>query len=81
MTNSEKIRKKIGYVRVSTDKQDTDNQILEIKKAGVANEDIYDDSGISGLKPAKERAGFKQVYNMILKGEVEELYVYEISRL
>jgi DNA invertase Pin-like site-specific DNA recombinase len=81
MINSEKTRKKVGYVRVSTDKQDTDNQILEIKKAGVAPADIYEDAGISGTIPAKKRKEFKKIYDMILKGEVEELYVYEISRL
>ena len=80
-TNSEKTRKKLGYVRVSTDKQDTDNQIREIKKAGVIDIDIYDDTGVSGTKPAKERKGFRKIYDLILKGEVEELYIYEISRL
>jgi putative DNA-invertase from lambdoid prophage Rac len=81
MTNSEKIRKKLGYARVSTGKQDVVNQIIELKKAGIAPENIYDDTGISGTVPAKKRKEFKKIYDMILKGEVEELYVYEISRL
>jgi DNA invertase Pin-like site-specific DNA recombinase len=81
MGNGEKIRTKVGYARVSTTDQTTENQISEFKKLGIAEKDIYDDKGISGTVPAKKRKGFKQVYEKIINGEVEELYVFELSRL
>jgi putative DNA-invertase from lambdoid prophage Rac len=78
---NKQIRKKLGYARVSTQDQTVDNQVIELKKAGIAPEDIYTDVGVSGTVPAKKRKGFKQVYDRIVKGEVEELYVFELSRL
>jgi putative DNA-invertase from lambdoid prophage Rac len=74
-------RKRLGYARVSTAEQNTANQILEFKKLGITPKDIYEDTGISGTIPAKKRKGFRQVYEQILKGEVEELYIFELSRL
>jgi DNA invertase Pin-like site-specific DNA recombinase len=72
---------KLGYARVSTDEQDTDNQVKELVKEGIPLGNIYKDDGISGKVDPKKRPEFKKVYNRILKGEVEELYVFEISRL
>ena len=40
-----------------------------------------DDSGISGTVSAKKRKEFKKVFDRIQKREVEELYVFELSRL
>ena len=70
---------KIGYVRVSTDKQDVKSQKLELLKY-VAPENIYEDI-ISGKSNAKSRSGFSQIYSKIKKGEVSELYIFEMSRL
>lgn len=70
---------KLGYVRVSTDKQDIKSQKLEISKY-VLPENIYDDV-ISGKTNAKNRSGFSQVYSRIKRGEVSELYIFEMSRL
>jgi DNA invertase Pin-like site-specific DNA recombinase len=71
---------KLGYARVSTDKQDIDGQRLELLKY-VSPENLYFDQNVSGTVPAKKRKGFKKVYDRILNGEVEELYVFELSRL
>lgn len=73
-------KEKLGYVRVSTDKQDIKNQKLELLKF-VPPENLYEDSGVSGTVPAKKRKNFKKVYDKIQAGDVEELYVFELSRL
>lgn len=70
---------KLGYVRISTDKQDINAQKLELLKY-VTPDNLYDDV-ISGKTNAKNRKGFRQIYNRILKGEVSELYIFEMSRL
>lgn len=74
------VKEKLGYVRVSTDRQDSQNQKLELLKV-VSPENLYDDSGISGTVPAKKRKEFKKIFERIQNGEVEELYVFELSRL
>ena len=72
-------KNKLGYVRVSTDKQDIKSQKLELLKI-VSPENLYEDT-ISGKSNAKTRSGFKQVYDRIKNGEVSELYIFEMSRL
>ena len=81
MVISKQNRIKLGYARVSTSEQTLDNQILELKKIGILPENIYSDAGVSGTVPAKKRKGFKQAYDRILKGEAEELHIFELSRL
>ncbi|WP_440944971.1 recombinase family protein [Methanosarcina sp. T3] len=71
----------LGYARTSTSKQDIDNQILALKEAGVLPENIFYDKGVSGLTLAKNRKAFKKVYEMIQNGEVNRLYVFELSRI
>jgi putative DNA-invertase from lambdoid prophage Rac len=73
--------RKIGYCRVSTEDQTVDNQVLEMLKQGIAPADIYKDEGVSGTTAPKNRKGFRKVFDLILKGEVSELLIYEISRL
>jgi DNA invertase Pin-like site-specific DNA recombinase len=74
-------KRKFGYCRVSTDEQTVENQIVELKKNGIAPAEIYPDEGVSGTVSPLKRKGFKQVYDAIMRGEVSELYVFEISRL
>ncbi|AKB78629.1 Putative resolvase [Methanosarcina horonobensis HB-1 = JCM 15518] len=71
----------LGYARTSTSKQDIDNQIIALKEAGVLPENIFYDEGVSGLTLAKNRKAFKKVYEMIQNGEVDRLYVFELSRI
>lgn len=71
----------LGYARVSTSKQEIENQIKALKDAGVSPENIYCDNNISGSTLAKNRKSFKKVLEMIEAGEVEKLYVFELSRI
>ena len=75
------IKQKYGYARVSTDKQDVKNQKIALINLGVDPDNIYADVNVSGTISAKKRTEFKKVYDKILKGEVEELHVFEMSRL
>lgn len=73
--------KTIGYARTSTSKQEIENQIIALKEVGVLPENIYYDDGVSGSTNAKNRKGFKKVFEMIQNREVDILYVYELSRI
>lgn len=74
---------KIGYVRVSTNEQETDNQTKIIMDQGIPSDFIFIDKGISGTIPADKRPGFQRAMAYIKEhpNEVKFLYVYEISRL
>jgi len=74
---------KVGYVRVSTNEQEPENQRRMLLDAGVVSDCIFVDKGISGTVPARERAAFKRMLKYILDnpGQIRYLYVYEISRL
>lgn len=45
--------KLIGYARVSGKTQDTGRQVADLLTAGVRNDDIYIDSGVSGAKASR----------------------------
>jgi len=74
---------KVGYGRVSTEDQHTDNQKKMLLEAGVVEDCIFLDKGVSGKIRAEDRPGFKRMEEYIKAhpGEVQYLYVYEISRL
>jgi len=74
---------KVGYVRVSTNEQEPENQRRMLLEAGVVSDCIFVDKGISGTVPARERAAFKRMLKYIQDnpGQIRYLYVYEISRL
>jgi len=77
------ISDKIGYVRVSTNEQDPENQIKILREAGIPPDLIFVDKGISGTISAEKRPGYQKMlaFTAEHKGEVKFLYVYEISRL
>lgn len=66
---------KIGYARVSTDEQNLDLQIDELKAAGCEN--IFIDKGISGS--VIEREGLSDAIDTI--GEGDTLVVWKLDRL
>jgi putative DNA-invertase from lambdoid prophage Rac len=71
---------KIGYARISTLEQESENQIIQLKKNGV--DVIFCDEGISGSKLAKERPEFKRMMEYIEKHpEVDTIMVTELSRI
>lgn len=73
---------KIGYVRVSTQEQNGDNQKMILIDAGVPEDCIFTDHGVSGTIPARKRTGFKKVLSYIADNPgVKYLYIYELSRL
>ena len=70
-----------GYARVSTTGQQTDNQRLELEKAGypIKSEFWFADEGVSGKVCANQRPAFKQLKSQIRKGET--LVVSKLDRL
>ena len=74
---------KIGYARVSTIDQESENQVKILMDAGIPSDYIFIDKGISGTIPAEKRPGFQRAMQYIEqhKDDVKFLYVYEISRL
>lgn len=79
----QKICEKVGYVRVSKDEQNTDNQKARLLKEGIPSDCIFIDKGISGTVAALKRPGFRRMMEHIEKnqGAVKYLYVWELSRI
>jgi putative DNA-invertase from lambdoid prophage Rac len=73
---------KIGYVRVSREDQNAENQILLLLDEGLSRDTIYVDH-ISGISRMQEREGFSRMMQFLQDhhGEPITLYVFEISRL
>ena len=73
---------KIGYVRVSREDQNAENQIRILLGEGLSRESIYVDH-ISGVSNMQDREGFSCMIQFIRDhpGEPITLYVFEISRL
>jgi len=74
---------KIGYVRVSTMDQNPENQTRQLIEAGVVQDCIFIDRGVSGTRSPHERPSFSRLLSFIgeHKGTVKYLYVVEISRI
>lgn len=70
-----------GYGRVSTGQQTTENQRLELEKAGyqIDLDYWYADEGVSGKVAACQRPAFKRMLDQIRKGET--LVVSKLDRL
>ena len=73
------------YGRVSTQKQTTDNQVLELrevcKRNGWTIVKEITDNGISGSKGRKDRPGFDELHKMISRREADIVVVWSIDRL
>ncbi len=68
-----------GYGRVSTIKQNTDNQKLELEQANYKIDYWFEDSGISGKTSASQRPQFNALLEKIRDGET--LIVSKLDRL
>jgi putative DNA-invertase from lambdoid prophage Rac len=68
-----------GYGRVSTQEQTTDNQRMEIERAGYSIEYWFADDGVSGAVLAAQRPQFREMLGKIRSGE--SLVVTKIDRL
>jgi DNA invertase Pin-like site-specific DNA recombinase len=79
------MKKTALYVRVSTSKQDSTNQLIELRKlASNMNLDIvqeYSDNGISGTKGRDERPGLDLLLNHASQRKFEQVLIFDITRL
>lgn len=71
------VKKLIGYARVSTRAQDADRQVADLVAAGVRQDDVYVDHGVSGAKAS--RPGFDQAVSALQDGDT--LVVATLDRL
>ena len=80
-----KMKKIIGYIRTSTDRQDNSiklqtHQITDYcEKNNLVLNDLIVDEGLSG-KDIKKRNGYNQIMEMVENGEVGTLIVLSLSR-
>ena len=73
---------KVGYVRVSREDQNVENQCLILEAEGIPRDFIFVDRGISGTVPPQKRPGFRAMLQHIKDNEgIRFLYVFELSRL
>ena len=68
-----------GYMRVSTDDQNTNLQLDALQAAGVPVGNITADDGVSGGTAAASRAGFQALLTKLVSGDT--LVVYSVSRV
>lgn len=80
--DSEKRTINIGYARVSTGRQEIENQIQILKKVDKKMV-IFKDDGMHGWIPLNQREGFTNLWKFVLEheGEIKTIYSFEISRL
>ena len=75
--------KLVAYVRVSREDENPDNQRFAIyewaSKQGHQVLEVYEDVGVSGALPPKERPGFKRALEAL--EEAEGLVVYSLDRV
>lgn len=73
------------YLRVSTDKQQTDNQRLELEAAAAARGwtvvERYADNGISGSKGRDKRPGLDAMLKAAVKRRFDVLMAWSVDRL
>lgn len=73
------------YSRVSTNKQTTDNQTLELRDVCRRNNwrviREITDNGISGAKGRNERPGFDELHRIVSRKEADMIVVWSIDRL
>src|SRR6202047_4718354 len=73
------------YLRVSTTKQDTDNQRRELEavaaRSGWHVERVYEDAGISGAKGRDKRPGLDAVLKAVNAKEFDMVATWSVDRL
>lgn len=73
------------YVRVSTDGQTVENQLMELEKIahrmGWEVVHIFKDEGISGAKGRKERPGFDALSKAVIRKEIDLVAAWSVDRL
>lgn len=88
-TKTIKLKKTIGYIRVSSLQQVEDQTSLERQKEkikaycafkGITNLEFISDEGISGYKTTV-RKGYLKLLDLAKSNQIETLIVYDLSRL
>lgn len=78
-------RKAVIYARVSTGKQDTGNQVVELQewavRAGVDVVKHYIDNGISGAKGRDKRPELDAMLKAVTRREFDMILVWSLDRL
>src|ERR1700720_3428639 len=73
------------YLRVSTSKQDTDNQLRELSavadRSGWEIWKVYEDAGISGAKGRDKRPGLDAMMKAVNAKEFEMVAAWSVDRL
>jgi DNA invertase Pin-like site-specific DNA recombinase len=73
------------YLRVSTSKQDTDNQRRELEavaaRSGWHAERVYEDAGISGAKGRDKRPGLDAMLKAVNAKEFDMVAAWSVDRL
>ena len=73
------------YLRVSTSKQDTDNQRRELEavaaRSGWHVERVYEDAGISGAKGRDKRPGLDAMLKAVNAKEFDMVAAWSVDRL
>src|SRR4051812_10815797 len=73
------------YIRVSTSKQDTDNQRRELqavaKRSGWEIVQVYEDAGISGAKGRDKRPGLDAMMKAVNAKEFDMVASWSVDRL
>jgi len=82
MNNETKV---VGYVRVSTTKQDEENQVNAIKEYCQEHEyeltRIFIDKGVSGLRKFRDRDSARELLEFIENNDVDIILVTSIDRI
>ena len=73
------------YVRVSTDQQTTENQLLVLhevaQRSGWEIVHVFEDAGISGSKGRDRRPGFDALHKAIARREIDIVAAWSVDRL
>ena len=73
------------YVRVSTDQQTTENQLLVLnevaQRSGWEIVHVCEDAGISGSKGRDRRPGFDALHKAIARREIDIVAAWSVDRL
>jgi len=77
----EELGKAVGYARTSTDRQNIETQLTQLRNKGIPAKQIFYDEGVSGSTQAKDRPGFKNLLRYLDNNEIDTIYCFELSRL
>jgi len=79
------MNKAFGYVRVSIESENPENQIRAIEEFARANNieilKIFSDIGVSGSKAAFEREGFLKLYETAKNLDIKNIVIFDLTRL